>query len=155
MTRPSNRTYTTQMPGEVPPTDQQGEEIVGLGADDQVLEIGGQTFPLNEVVSSAFETSGMSVSEWNALPAEQRDIILQAQIAEIESISVQVADRGVPMTRAPRSRKQAAEKPVTAKRAGKLPEPHEVDPAKITAMVRTTQGWVIPSKPIRVPQRGD
>jgi len=153
MARQSQRNYQTQMPGAAPRDNQQGEALAGLGDDDATIDIAGESHPLNEVVNSAFETTGMSVSEWNALTGVERDARVQAQIAEIESITAQMAGRGVPMTRAPQ--KPAAKKPAAAPRGDRLPEPHEVDPDKITAPTRTTKGWIIPSKPIRVPKRGE
>jgi hypothetical protein len=152
----TGRTYNTQTPGAAPPVDESVVSIAGMSSDDTTIEIAGKQFPLNEVVQAAFETSGLSLLEWNAIEPEKRDAMLQAQVQELTELTA-AAERNQPLTAAPRAkpiRAESEERTRPVRRGyGELPAPHEVDPDEITAPVETTHGWIVPSKPMQGPRR--
>ena len=59
-------------------------EDVLIGSDkfDAVIDIDGHKVQLGEIVRAAQEDSGATVDEWNALPQEDRDALIQGVIDE-------------------------------------------------------------------------
>lgn len=152
------RKHVVQTPGAEPleGSSAGAPVLVGLNPENPTTVIAGQTMAMNDVVRSAFDTSEYSLEEWNALPVTERDALIQAQVSEIESVSGIAEDAGQSKAELARARIWPR-KPRGKKPDGKpdLPKPSEVDPAKITRATQTTAGWVVPSKPLRVPGRGE
>jgi len=49
------------------------------------IDIGGEQVELGEIAAFAFEQSGATVDEWNALPQADRDVLIDAVIDEARS----------------------------------------------------------------------
>jgi hypothetical protein len=154
MGAPKSRTHNIQTPGASPTVDESAVSIAGMSADESTIDIDGKPFPLNEIVQAAFETSGLDLLTWNDLEPEERDALVQKQVSEITELAEQVK-RNQPLTAEQRVKPAAQEvertRPVR-RGYGELPQPHEVDVDTITAPVETTQGWLVPSKPMMPPR---
>lgn len=127
--------------------------LVGIGSPDAVIDIDGRAVAINEIVTSAFETSGMSLLEWNALEGPQRDGFIAEKRQELATL-YRNADREMPSQEDARAAAQAAvarrqaartvhpDSPAAARQAA-LPHRDDIDPAELKAPVLTQQGWVV------------
>ncbi|AJY14475.1 hypothetical protein K6W16_10425 [Burkholderia dolosa] len=161
----SKRTYATQVPGAaaVTPTDDGPAPIVGADTE-AVLTIAGREVPLAEIVIGAFETSGLSVEEWNAAEPQMRDDLVGKKRKEVEQtlasageLPSQEAARkaavaAVNARRASRAAIDEGTTQATAQASRKLPHCDEIDPMAIAAPVLTQQGWIVPSAPRELPR---
>ncbi len=55
--------------------------LYGSSSLPAVFDIGGQQVPLGDVVRKAFEATGLTVDEWNALQADDRDSLIADEAA--------------------------------------------------------------------------
>lgn len=69
------------------PAEKKEADEVLLGSDnfDASFEIHGATYSLGEVVAMAHTTSGLSVADWNELPVEERDAIIEAELDALDA----------------------------------------------------------------------
>lgn len=58
-----------------------------LPSDVEIAE--GTTVPLGEIVQGAYAASGLSVDDWNALPPDQRDELLEAEVEKRKTEAAQ------------------------------------------------------------------
>ena len=86
-----------------------------LGSDvlDSTLEINGEEISLGEVVTLAFEASGMTLEEWNAQDDADREAKLQEVVEGMEDLGPEIAEEPEEPTEA-KDPEQAAEKPSEA-----------------------------------------
>lgn len=63
-----------------PEPEEEDQPLFGSDSHPATIEIGDEKIPLGEIVSAAHEESGLSVKEWNELPGEERDQLVQAEI---------------------------------------------------------------------------
>jgi hypothetical protein len=73
----------TPTPAPVPapaPTAPISDVLYGSSTLPSMIEIGDQQVQLGTVVAAAHTASGLSVADWNALPAEDRDVRLAVQV---------------------------------------------------------------------------
>lgn len=69
--------------------------LYGSSSLPAVFDIGGKQVPLGDVVRKAFEATGLTVDEWNALQADDRDSLIAdeaAAMAEDVAPTEQAAD---------------------------------------------------------------
>lgn len=162
----SKRTYKLQAPGQAPNPQDNPEAValIGIGDPDTSIEIEGRTVPLNDIVTGAFETSGFSVLEWNALESPARDDMIATKSKEFaqmfrdagadlpgQEAARAAAQASVAARRAAREAAANANVPV-ADRKPTLPHRDEIDAKKIAAPVLTQQGWIVPSVQRQLPQ---
>lgn len=135
--------------------DDSNVQLVGLGDPDAAIDVEGRVVTLNEIVTSAFETSGLSVLEWNALEGVQRDGFVASKRSELATLyrnapeDMPTQEEARANAQAAAARRQAARQanpgnPVGA-RESSLPHRDEIDPKAISAPVLTQQGWVVHS----------
>lgn len=162
-----SRNHNIQTPGSAvqlamtqPSGDRQGDDdshvkLVGLGDPGAAIDVEGRTVALNEIVTSAFETSGLSVLEWNALEGVQRDGFVASKRSELATLyrnapsDMPSQDEARANAQAAAARRQAArqanpDNPAAARESA-LPHRDDVDPRRINAPVLTQQGWVVHS----------
>lgn len=65
--------------------------LFGSSTLASLIEIGGQEVPLGTVVAAAHAASGLSGAAWNALPEEERDVLLNAQVAAMRECAADEA----------------------------------------------------------------
>ncbi|KXJ45886.1 hypothetical protein [Marinobacter sp. Hex_13] len=68
-----------QVPEEKP------EILVGSDSFESSYEIEGQTVLLGDLVRSAFENSELTLQQWNELPDEERDALIEAVLAVMQA----------------------------------------------------------------------
>lgn len=99
-----------------------------LGSDnfDPEVEIGGKMVQLGLVVAAAHAKSGLTVQEWNALPQDQRDDLIDDAADDMEAEAMAAAgaaqpqEAGTPPQAAPdQAAKHNAAVQASAKRGGK------------------------------------
>lgn len=134
--------------------------LAGIGDDEVAIDISGHAVPMNDIVRSAYETSGISLLEWNELDGHERDELIAAKRKEM---AVQFRDMGdLPAREEVQRRAQAsADARREANRAGKadtpeaklalLPHSSEVDPASISAPMQCSDGILVPTTPRAMP----
>lgn len=66
-----------------PPADVVG--LLGSSVHPSTFEIGGQTLQLDNIVAMAHTNSGLSVSDWNALSADERHERLDAELDRLQA----------------------------------------------------------------------
>lgn len=70
--------------------------LIGSDSFDAILNVGGKDVQLGDVVARAFAASGMSADEWNALGAEDRDDLIEAELDRMEA-ATEDAPGGLPV----------------------------------------------------------
>lgn len=159
------REYKTQQPG-MPSVQAAGNAnpvvLAGTGNDDAVMLISGRNVPINDIVEGAFETSGLSIEEWNAADPAQRDELIAGKRKELETMYRQAGD--LPSQDAAREQALAA---VAARRAARdvkpaedgspavapeVPHSREIDPATLAAPKLCSDGWLVPTTLKQLPQ---
>lgn len=61
--------------------------LIGSNKFDASYVIGEKTVSLGDLVAGAHKDSGLSVGQWNALPEDQRDAMIQAQLEALEDLA--------------------------------------------------------------------
>ncbi|SDI65138.1 hypothetical protein SAMN04487926_12147 [Paraburkholderia steynii] len=157
------RQYKTQTPGAPVNSElSDGPVIAGTGSDG-VIEIAGREVALDDVVQGAFETSGMSLDEWNAADGEKRDELIAAQRRDMESMfrssqdlpgqdaAREAAVAAVNARKAARAQAQASSDSAVPA-APALPHSSEIDPASLAAPKLCRDGWLVPTTQRQLPR---
>jgi hypothetical protein len=164
--RAMGREYKTQQPG-VPSTPAERTPaamvvLAGIGDPMSVMQIAGRDVPINEIVEGAFETSGLSLEEWNAAEPTKRDELIAGKRKEFETMfraagdlpgqdaAREQAQAAVAARRAQREAKPAADGSPAA--APTPPHSSEVDPASLAAPKLCSDGWLVPTIQKQLPQ---
>lgn len=162
-TKPTaGRQHAIQTPGQAPLVpNPESDVLAGIGEDDVLIDISGHQVPMNDIVRSAYETSGISLLEWNDLDGHARDEMVAAKRKEM---AVQFRDMGdFPAREEVQRRAQAsADARRAARKAGyedtpeakiaRLPHSSEVDPADLSAPMQCSDGILVPTTPRVMPQ---
>lgn len=160
------REYKTQQPG-MPSTPAERTAaamvvLAGIGDPMSVMQIAGRDVSINEIVEGAFETSGLSLEEWNAAEPTKRDELIAGKRKELETVyraagelpsqdaAREQAQAAVAARRAQREAKPAADGSPAAAR--ELPHSSEVDPAALAAPKLCSDGWLVPTIQKPLPQ---
>lgn len=134
--------------------------LAGIGDDEVEIDISGHAVPMNDIVRGAYETSGISIAEWNDLDGHQRDELIASKRKEMAQQFKEMGD--LPERDEVQRRAQAsADARRAANRAGtadtpeaklaRLPHSSELDPAEISAPVQCSDGILVPTTPRVMP----
>lgn len=158
----ATRSHTIQTPGApaINPNPQ-SVPLVGIGEDDVFIDVAGRPFPMNDIVRGAYETSGLSLEEWNALKGQERDELLAAKRKELAQLARDAGDMpnqkevqqaAMAAATARREKNQAAANPNSPQaKAAELPHSSTLDARKISAPVLCSDGILVPSTPRVMP----
>lgn len=129
--------------------------------DMATVNIAGREMPLKEIVQAAFETSGLSVDEWESLPANERDERVGLKTRELAE-QLRAAGNSLSQYEV-QKRAQAA---VDARRNGRkagganakhdpladLPHSSDIDPKTLAAPMQCRDGIVVPDRQEPLPK---
>lgn len=156
---PAPRKHNVQTPGAAPAQVTQADiDAVETGP---TIEIGGRQVPLVEIEQAAFETSGMTAEEWDAMEGRDRDERIGKARKEMEATLRDFGERhGAEDQKATQARAAAN---VAARRAARglagqhitpraqnqfehLPHSTEFDAKELDAPIQCRDGILVPDK---------
>lgn len=152
----ATRSHTIQTPG-APATNPNPQSIplVGIGEDDVFIDVAGHQIPMNDIVRSAYETSGISLDEWNALGGQERDELLAGKTKEMAQQFREAGD--LPRQSEVQKQAQAAAEARRASRkvqanpdspeakVAQLPHSKTIDPDTLSAPMQCSDGILVPT----------
>jgi hypothetical protein len=154
---PAPRKHNVQTPGAAPAQVTQADiKAIETGPS---IEIGGRQVPLVEIEQSAFETSGMTSEEWDALDGRDRDERIGKARKEIEASLREFGERHAGADQQAMQARAAAN--VAARRAARglsgkgagasrsnpfehLPHSSDIDAKELSAPMQCRDGILVP-----------
>lgn len=154
---PAPRKHNVQTPGAAPA--QVTPHDIAAVENGPTIEIGGRQVPIVEIEQNAFETSGLTAEEWDALDGRDRDERIGKARKEIEASLREFNENHADADQKSAQARAAAN--VAARRAARglsgksgagrqadpfehLPHSDEYDPKEISAPVQCRDGILVP-----------